>query len=97
MPSESHEQEVRDLLGMSFDSADVPNYPARMYWSDGEFLTSFPNAPMQIAEVRLREAYNSENGDYTIYEARAVDTSNPTDSHGEWHRSGDADKQEEEQ
>ena len=86
MPSESHEREVDDLVGKSFDSEQVPNYPGRMYWYDGKFHTSFPHAPMRLAEIRLRESNASEDGDFTIYEARAIDSSNPEDSHSEWFR-----------
>lgn len=86
MPTESHKEQVKELLGQSFSDDEVPKYPGRIYWHEGNFLTSFPHAPMYLAEVRFREANKSEGQDWTIYEARAIDSSNPKDSHGEWHR-----------
>jgi hypothetical protein len=77
---------IGELLGKSFDEDEVPAYPGRIFWYDGTFLTDFPHAPILMAEVRFREASATEDGDFTIYESRAIDTSDPENAYGEWKR-----------
>jgi hypothetical protein len=78
-----------ELLGESVDEEVVPMWPGRMYvdtWTSNtkRFATDLPAAPVVTAEVRFREANHSEDGDFTIYEARKVDLSDPKNTYGEW-------------
>ena len=89
MPSEKHEDKIKELLGQTFNEKEVPSYPARIFWYDGGFMTSIPHAPVRMGEVRFRETYATEEGDFVIYQARTIDTSNPEDSHSEWFHEAD--------
>lgn len=85
MPSEEHEETAQELLGTTYNAEEIPDYPARIFWREGTgFFTSFPHAPIKHIEVRFREAHHTEDGDYTIYESRAIDNTNPTDIYSEW-------------
>jgi hypothetical protein len=83
------EQKVKSVVGESFDDRDVPEYPGRIYYRNGRFSVGFPHAPVRTIEVRFREANASEDGDFTVIEARRVDTSKPDDCFGEWHCLGE--------
>lgn len=84
MPRKELEETARELLGTTYEAEEVPDYPGRIFWRDGDFFTSFPHAPMAFIEVRFREAHHIGDGDYAIYEARAIDNSTPTDAYSDW-------------
>jgi hypothetical protein len=89
MPREELEETAQELLGTTYEAEEVPNYPGRIFWREAEygeshFFTSWPYDPIEYIEVRFREAHHTEDGDYTIYETRAIDNSTPTDAYSEW-------------
>lgn len=80
------EETVESLIGESFDDDEVPDSPGRIYWRDGSLFTGFPHAPVRVVQVRFRKACATEDGDWTVIEARRVDTSKPDDLYGKWKR-----------
>lgn len=78
------DKDPEDLVGESFDRDEVPSYPGRIYYYNGEFIAGNPRVPVKLIQVRFRRAYPVKDEHYTVCEARRVDLSCPDDVYGEW-------------